>query len=287
MARAAQVARAAEVARAADPSLAQHVHCVLPRNWYVDGVSGESKTTRRVVLGTAASTIATSVCGGGGALEGTVSSSGGGNGQAGSQGGGASEGGATGSGTGGVGTGGVGGSSSSGMLICTETADNLLGPYYRENAPFRDDLTEVDTEGTPITVSGKVMNPDCEPLVALLDVWQADYEGDYDNDGVNDPPPEQYILRGRLNSAADGSFSFRTVIPGHYLNGSQFRPAHIHVRVSANGYDPLVTQLYFEGDPYNEIDPFIVDSLIMAVQDAPNREKASAFDFVLTPDRDR
>lgn len=53
--------------------------------------------------------------------------------------------------------------------------------------------------------------------------------------------------------------------------------------MSVEGYEPLVTQLYFEGDPYNEIDPYIVPSLIMALADAGGGAKASVFDFVLAP----
>ena len=74
------------------------------------------------------------------------------------------------------------------------------------------------------------------------------------------------------SSGSDGSYSFKTIIPGHYLNGSQYRPAHIHVTVTAAGHKSLTTQLYFEGDPYNSIDPFIEDSLIMP-PDEPGREK--------------
>ncbi len=212
---------------------------------------------------------------------------------AGGNGGGASSAGGMG-GTGGVagmggagGTGGAGGSpasTSTGPMVCTPSDDNILGPYYRANAPFRDDLTEPNMAGTIVTVSGRVLTQDCQPIAnALLDVWQADDTGDYDNDGVNDPPPGVFILRGRLNADASGNYSFRTIIPGHYLNGSQFRPAHVHVIVSAPGFASLTTQLYFEGDPYNDNDPFIVDSLIMPVEDQPNGEKASPFDFVLAP----
>src|SRR5690606_34392367 len=98
---------------------------------------------------------------------------------------------------------------------------------------------------------------------AVLDFWQADDDGGYDNDGVADPPAGEFVLRGKVESDAAGGFSLKTIIPGHYLNGNQYRPAHIHVTVSAPGFASLTTQLYFEGDPYNEIDPFIIDSLIM------------------------
>src|SRR5690606_12869248 len=175
------------------------------------------------------------------------------------------------------GLGGAGG----GLLDCTPTADNLLGPYYRPGAPFLDDLTTPAMEGTRLLLSGHVRDPDCQPIAgAVLDFWQADDDGGYDNDGVDDP--EGFVLRGKVETDGAGAYSLKTIIPGHYLNGSQYRPAHIHVTVSAPGFASLTTQLYFEGDPYNEIDPFIIDSLIMALSDVGDA-KAATFLFVLEP----
>lgn len=179
-------------------------------------------------------------------------------------------------------TGGQGAQGGGNPMMCTPSDSNILGPYYRPGAPFLTDLTTPQTEGIRITISGRVLDPDCNPIAdALVDVWQADNTGDYDNDGVNDPPPSVFVLRGKLNSDADGNYSFKTIIPGRYLNGSQYRPSHIHVIVSAPGHESLTTQLYFEGDPYNDVDPFIVDTLIMHIEDAPGGEKKATFDFVI------
>jgi protocatechuate 3,4-dioxygenase beta subunit len=203
-------------------------------------------------------------------------------------------------GSGGTGTGGVGGTDGSGgdggaggsagpPLECTPTADNLLGPYYRDGAPFRDDLTEPGMPGTRISIRGRVVgnggdDGECVLLDgALLDFWQADDDGGYDNDGVDDPPPDAFVLRGKVTADAAGAFALRTIVPGHYLNGAQFRPAHVHVTVSAAGYAPLTTQLYFEGDAYNDIDPFIIESLIMATTAVGGGELEAVFDFVLEP----
>jgi catechol 1,2-dioxygenase len=195
--------------------------------------------------------------------------------------GGASSSNGTGTGTSSAGGNGQGGT---GPLACTPSDPNILGPYYRPGAPFLDDLTTPEMPGVRVTVSGKVLDPSCNPIAnALLDVWQADDSGGYDNDGVADPPPNVFVLRGKLYSDAEGNYSFKTIIPGQYLNGSQYRPAHIHVTVTADGHDALTTQLYFEGDPYNDIDPFIVDSLIMPLEDAPGGEKTATYDFVIAP----
>lgn len=184
---------------------------------------------------------------------------------------------------GGSGAGGDGGQGGQRPLVCTPSPDNITGPYYRQNAPFRTDLTEPGMAGTRITVSGRVLDPACQPIAgALIDVWQADDDGGYDNDGVDDPPASDYVLRGRMAADGDGAYSFRTIIPGHYLNGAEFRPAHLHVTVSAPGFFSLTTQLYFEGDPYNAADPWYLAALELALEDA-GQEKTSTFDFVLEP----
>lgn len=166
---------------------------------------------------------------------------------------------------------------------CMETADNIEGPYYRASAPFRADLRAGITKGVLLTLRGRVYGVGCAvPLTdAIVDVWQADADGHYDNDGTLMVPPSEFRLRGRANVDAAGYYAVKTIIPGHYLNGAQYRPAHIHVKVSSAGHRLLTTQLYFEGDPYNGIDPFIKKPLIMKLEDVAAGEKRATFDFVL------
>jgi len=160
---------------------------------------------------------------------------------------------------------------------CAETEDNIEGPFYKAGAPDKTSLYEAGMPGTRLTISGQVFGLDgCEALAgAVLDVWQADDAAVYDGAG--------YKLRGKLHPDADGKYVLETIIPGHYLNGAQYRPAHVHVKASAPGHVLLTTQLYFEGDPYNDIDPFIKPELIMTLSDGPNGEKLATFDFVLAP----
>jgi protocatechuate 3,4-dioxygenase beta subunit len=158
---------------------------------------------------------------------------------------------------------------------CVTTEANIEGPYYKAGAPSRMVLVTEGMPGTRVTLSGRVLAADgCTPLAgATLDVWQADDAGAYDDAG--------FQLRGVLETADDGSYEILTIVPGHYLNGDTFRPAHIHFKASADGHALLTTQLYFEGDPYNEGDPFILDSLIMATTDNGDGSLSASFDFVL------
>jgi protocatechuate 3,4-dioxygenase beta subunit len=165
---------------------------------------------------------------------------------------------------------------------CVETHDQIEGPYYRAGAPERWDLLEPGMRGTVVEIDGRVTGSTCGAgqRDVELDVWQANADGRYDNDGSFGMPPPRYMLRGRLKTDASGRYHIRTVLPGHYMNGSQYRPAHVHVKARAPGFHTLTTQLYFPGDPYNDIDPFLHPSLIMPVQRTATAMKAR-FDFVL------
>lgn len=162
------------------------------------------------------------------------------------------------------------------------TAPNIEGPYYRADAPFRSDLVGPGVVGAPLLLSGRVLSLDCRGPIAgaVLDVWQANGDGHYDNDGSS--PGGAMRLRGKLRSDGKGAFSARTVVPGRYLNGNRYRPSHVHVKVSAPGHAPLTTQLYFPDDPYNDGDPFIDRSLIVDLARMKG-DAAAHFDFVLTP----
>lgn len=168
-------------------------------------------------------------------------------------------------------------------LTCDPTAPNIEGPFYRPDAPEQANLAPEMAPGDPLTVTGVVLDGNCDPIAnALLDLWQADAEGHYDNDGSSPPPADdEFSYRGRIYADAEGRFEFESIVPGRYLNGDSYRPAHIHVKVSADGFELLTTQLYFEGDPYNDADGFIVDELIMPVEiDADGRWRCT-FDFAL------
>ncbi len=159
---------------------------------------------------------------------------------------------------------------------CEETEDNILGPFYRPNAPFRTVLgTQAD--GETLIISGRVMGLGaCERLSgALVDVWAADADGAYDNGS-----PE-FRFRGRMETDAFGYYQFQTVLPGRYLNGAEFRPRHIHFRVSAPGHVLLTTQLYFDGDPFIAADPFVHPKLVVPLGPAFDADWRAYFDIVL------
>ena len=143
------------------------------------------------------------------------------------------------------------------------------GPFFTPDSPQRTSLLADAGQGTRLVVSGAVLTTDCRPVGrALVDVWQADDEGAYDNEG--------YRLRGHLFADEAGRYRFETIVPGVYSG----RTRHIHVKVQRPGGRVLTTQLYFPGEPANESDGIFRPELVMDVRDGANGKEAS-FDFVL------
>jgi len=173
------------------------------------------------------------------------------------------------------------------------TADNVRGPFYRANAPFRDRLCPAEEPGTPLIVHGVVSGlPSCRPLQgAILDVWQTNARGFYSNMlGFGNPAsPKTFHLRGRVRVGADGEYRWFSIVPGHYPLWPFTRARHLHVVVTHDDYPALVTQMFFEGDEYLRWDPWAKASLVVPLV-AENRLSdgrtlhAARFDIVL-PER--
>jgi protocatechuate 3,4-dioxygenase beta subunit len=124
--------------------------------------------------------------------------------------------------------------------VCEPTLPDALGPYYEEDAPAIVDLAG-SLAGVALAMRGQILDTDCRAIAgALVEVWQADTDGEYHDD----------LLRASITADNDGRFAFTTIVPGRYLQATGYRPAHLHYRVSAPGFGTIVTQIYFEGDPY-------------------------------------
>jgi protocatechuate 3,4-dioxygenase beta subunit len=123
--------------------------------------------------------------------------------------------------------------------------------------------------GTRLVITGQVLTTACTPIAnALLDFWQADNDGNYDNAG--------YRLRGHQFTDANGRFSLETIVPGLYPG----RTRHIHVKVQRPNGAILTTQLYFPGEARNASDGIYSAELLMNVSDGANGRDAT-FNFVL------
>ncbi|HLN80288.1 MAG TPA: twin-arginine translocation pathway signal protein [Thermoanaerobaculia bacterium] len=124
---------------------------------------------------------------------------------------------------------------------CAATEADFQGPMYLAGAPRRSVLAGPKEPGERLTIRGTVFGSDCRtPLPrTLLDVWQADAQGEYHW------KDEDYRLRGQLLTNDRGEYEIATIKPAGYGG----RPAHIHFTIAAPGHAPLTTQLHFRGDP--------------------------------------
>ena len=149
------------------------------------------------------------------------------------------------------------------------TLPQTEGPFFKPSSPERIELLEAGIAGQPIELVGFVLTRACKPVAgALLDFWQADDKGRYDNSG--------FRLRGHQFSDAEGRYRLRSIVPGIYVG----RTRHIHVKVQPRGGRVLTTQLYFPGEAQNRSDSLFRKELL--VRTAKNAGLlAGRFDFVL------
>ena len=156
-----------------------------------------------------------------------------------------------------------------------KTPLQTAGPFHVDGAPFRDDFRVDGMDGKNLTVRGHVLDVHCQPVAdAVLDIWQADPMGVYDN--------ASFRLRGKVRSDAEGRYQFLTLKPGAY--GAGFvRTPHIHVRVQAEGMRQITTQLYFpDEEELNAQDFLYRPELLMSVSKG-YAGLSGAFNFVMAP----
>jgi catechol 1,2-dioxygenase len=156
---------------------------------------------------------------------------------------------------------------------------NILGPAYRAGAPFRTRLSEPNEPGMALTMRGAVVDAEsCQPLDgSVLDIWQVDARGNYDEGSAD------FHLRGRFKTDSNGGYVFATIMPVPYGK----RPKHIHYLITHPGYEPRITQCYFDGDERNAKDHYVKKGLIVtpvASRSVPSTLEAT-FDIALERER--
>jgi protocatechuate 3,4-dioxygenase, beta subunit len=169
------------------------------------------------------------------------------------------------------------------------TPEQILGPFYpvRKMPDPGGDLTHLPGKlgraaGQVIHVMGRVLDLNGEPVRrAKIETWQANTHGRYTHPNDTNPAPLDTNFEGFgvMTTDAEGRYRFKTIRPGPYPAGQGvIRPPHIHFIVS--GRDKLVTQMYFEGEPLNQRDPFLLSApaqsreLLIAKQLSPPPELA-------------
>ncbi|MFB9930608.1 catechol 1,2-dioxygenase [Amycolatopsis halotolerans] len=176
----------------------------------------------------------------------------------------------------------------------------IEGPYYVPDAPeqgARGSIPTRDNEpGTALTWTGQVTSTTGAALGgAKVELWHADADGLYSQFAPDIP---EWNLRGTFTTDDEGRFEIHTVRPAPYqipTDGAcgkliaaagwhAWRPAHLHVKVSAPGHELLTAQLYFPGDEHNDDDiaSAVKPELLLAPQPSGDGETIE-YNFVLDP----
>jgi protocatechuate 3,4-dioxygenase beta subunit len=129
------------------------------------------------------------------------------------------------------------------------------GPFFKPSSPERTNLFELGIAGQPLELVGFVLSLSCKPVSgALIDLWQADGKGEYDNSG--------FRLRGHQFADARGRYRLSSIVQGLY----EGRTRHIHVKVQPPTGRLLTTQLYLPGEPKNILDGLFRHELLIRAE---------------------
>jgi catechol 1,2-dioxygenase len=179
----------------------------------------------------------------------------------------------------------------------------IEGPYYVPNSP---DLGAEGTlpmrdgeKGTPLVWQGTITSTDGTPLAGKVELWHADADGFYSQFAPGIP---EWNLRGSFSTGPDGKFKITTIRPAPYqipTDGAcgkliaaagwhAWRPAHLHVKVTAPSHELLTAQLYFPGDRHNEDDiaTAVKPELMLDPIPQPEGGEKIIYNFVLDPVQD-
>jgi protocatechuate 3,4-dioxygenase alpha subunit len=119
-----------------------------------------------------------------------------------------------------------------------------LGPFFpREFAAGANDLA-AGARGEPIEITGRVVQADGRALDnVVLEIWQADAEGRFDNPA--------FCGWGRAATDSAGVYLYRTITPG----AAQGRAPHINFLILYSGLmRQLQTVMFFDHSPDPALD---------------------------------
>ena len=163
----------------------------------------------------------------------------------------------------------------------TVTTTDILGPFYRPGSPMRSNLIPAGSTAEVMHLGGTIFQKDGKTPMSntLIEAWQCDENEIYDNTS------DDYLFRGAVKTDGYGKYSFKTIVPVPYKDGDDWRPAHIHLRISSADHQDLITQIYFKGDPHIIEDTAAASpesvSRILDIKKNSARENEVKFDVVM------
>lgn len=190
------------------------------------------------------------------------------------------------------------------------TESTVEGPFRAPGAPAREFGQSISERvgGAPLWMHGRVLDVDGDSIAnAELDVWQNGPDRLY---AVQDPNAPHDHLRGKFRTRDDGTYAVLALRPTPYsipddgpvgamlsATGRQsWRPAHIHVAVSAPGFHTLVTHVFdgasdfLDTDAVFAVKPSLIKRFVRRDATDPTRPVgvdepwySTEVDFVLDP----
>ncbi|ETT23399.1 protocatechuate 3,4-dioxygenase beta subunit [Rhodococcus aetherivorans] len=182
------------------------------------------------------------------------------------------------------------------------TKGSIEGPYYVPGAPELPaqctlPMRDEDRVHPPLVLRGQVADLDGRGLGgARIEIWHADDEGYYSQFAPHLP---QWNLRGTVVADAEGRYDITTIEPapyqiptdgptGQFIEAAgwhPWRPAHLHLRVTAPGRQPIITQLYFAGGEWldDDVATATKPELVLEPQVDDAGRKVATYDFALDP----
>lgn len=177
---------------------------------------------------------------------------------------------------------------------------SIEGPFYVPGAPQLGSEGTLpmrpDEPGEPLDFGGVVRSVDGPPLAgASVEIWHANADGYYSRFAPDLP---EWNLRGAFTTDGEGRFLAHTVLPAPYqiphdgatgklieaAGWHAWRPAHLHLLVTATGHQPVTTQLYFDGGQYLDSDVASATKPELILYPKPKDEGAGAhvhYEFAL------
>jgi len=185
------------------------------------------------------------------------------------------------------------------------TSSSILGPFWSPDAPFRElggTICQDPHNGQVALMHGQVTDLITGKGIpgAVVDIWQASANGKYDFQDPENQTPNN--LRGKFRCDENGYYHYYCLHPTPYslptdgpagvllraMDRHPFRPAHIHLMVTADNYKGCTTQLYPDDDPYLTTDSVfaVKDDLIVHFDpktDDPSCTLDLLYNVVLAP----
>ncbi|KAK4493878.1 hypothetical protein PRZ48_015063 [Zasmidium cellare] len=187
----------------------------------------------------------------------------------------------------------------------TATQSAILGPFWQNDNPTLEKGASIyrtkAEKAEVVYMYGRVVDHKTgKPLAnATIDIWQASTNGLYQQ---QDKDQHVHNLRGKFVTDESGEYACYCIRPTPYpvpydgpagkllqlMDKHPYRPAHIHLIVLKEGYEPITTQIFDHESDYLDNDSVfaVKDSLVVKFvprKNDPESKLELAYDIQMAP----